>query len=104
MWPLTAMGVVHLWTPLQSPIGDVKTVMPVSPSTPISWVPVMNQTMAADCPSVVVAMGEAGNPSEAFTTGTHQATWGRTGVPSGISTDMTTLPPPLGQPCAPPLV
>src|SRR6516165_6868 len=73
-------------------------VAPVAPSTPMSFVPFMNQTMGWLCPSVVVTIGAAGNPRLALLVATHHETVGCGGLPGGIRTDMTTLPlaPPAG--------
>src|SRR5215831_17823270 len=108
MRPFTAMGAVHLCTPAQAlaaavgPALPSKTVAPVSPSTPMSLVLFMNQTMAFDVPSVVVAIGDAGKPSEALLTGMHHAGFGASGVPDGINTEITALPfAPAPVHCAP---
>jgi len=71
----------------------VKIGAPVSPSTPLSTSPFMNQTMASFLPSLVVEIG-AGGPA-APPIGTHQSTCGRGGAPGGIATDITTRPPAL---------
>src|SRR4051812_196240 len=90
MRPFTAMGDVHLRTLVQVSAPPLKMTAPVSPSTPISLLPLMIQTMALLVPSVVVAIGAAGPPVIAA----HQSAAAVGGDPGVSPTPITTWPPP----------
>ena len=89
------MGDVHRCTPEQLPLLTIW--VPVSPSTPTSAPPLVNQTIALSVPLVVVAIG----PVVTLAIGAHQATVGTGGLPGPMRTDMTARPEtPPGQPLA----
>ena len=69
---------------------------PVSPSTPLSWLLLVNQTIASDVPSVVVAIGLVGPPVIAA----HQATVAASGFGAMRSATTWRPVPPPGQPLA----